>query len=257
MPALAADLGAEPAPAAAAAADPQLEFGTSWYLRGDIGGLVETQPKISNDLNLISDKKRKAAASVDAGFGYKLNNWLRTDVLGEYRATQSRSGFGGLITNCPTLVLGVVTPGSCNVNGVSKFSHWNLLANAYVDLGNWGGLTPYVGAGAGITHQTTRGSVAYTVAGTGVPYIAPIDPVTLLPISPVSNKLKSTGGSTQLAWNVMAGVGYALSDHTTIDLGYRYLNMGHFTGVSDSTGAVIKKQLTSHEVRLGVRYLID
>ena len=55
----------------------------------------------------------------------------------------------------------------------------------------------------------------------------------------------------------MAGLGYALNDHTTIDLGYRYLNMGHFVGVADSTGAILKKSLTAHEARIGVRYMID
>jgi opacity protein-like surface antigen len=256
LPGWAADLGAEPAPPAQTA-DPQMEFGNSWYLRGDIGAVLETQPKISNDLNLISSSKRKAAGSAGLGFGYKLNNWFRADVFAEYRTPQTRSGIGGLITNCPTLVLGVVTPGSCNVDGYSKFSHWNVLANAYVDLGNWGGLTPYLGAGVGVSNSVTRGSVKYTVVPTGAPYIAPIDPVTLLPISPVANRTKSSGGSTQLAWNVMAGLGYSLNEHTTIDLGYRYLNMGHFNGVADSTGAITKKTLTSHEVRMGVRYMID
>lgn len=256
LPARAADLGAEPPPSAPAA-DPQLEFGTSWYLRGDIGAVLETQPKISHDLNLISDSKRKAAASADVGFGYKFGSWFRTDVIGEYRAGQTRSGVGGLITNCPTLVGGIVTPGSCNVDGNSKFSHWNVLANAYVDLGNWSGLTPYVGAGVGVSHGVITGNVNYTVVPTGAPYVAPIDPLTLLPITGVANRTKSSNGSTQFAWNVMAGLGYALNDHTTIDLGYRYLNMGHFVGVADSTGAILKKSLTAHEARIGVRYMID
>ena len=252
-PVLAADLGVPLAPPPQVV-DPQMEFGNSWYLRGDIGAVLETQPKISNDLNLLSDKKRKAALSADFGFGYKINEWLRTDIIAEYRTQQTRSGIGGLVTNCPTAI-GV--PGNCDVRGYSKLSHWNLLANADVDLGNWSGVTPYVGAGAGVSFNVSRGSVAYTIAGTGTPYIAPIDPITLLPISPVLNRVQSTGANTHFAWNVMAGLGYALNEHATIDLGYRYLNMGRFTGVADSSGAISKKQLTSHEVRLGVRYMID
>jgi opacity protein-like surface antigen len=255
-PAMAADLGAEPQ-APLQTADPQMEFGNSWYLRGDIGAVLETQPKISNDLNWISGSKRKAAAAGDVGFGYKFNNWFRTDVFAEYRAGQTRSGVGGLMTNCPTLVGGVVTPGSCNVNGYSQFTRWNLMANAYADLGNWGGVTPYIGAGVGLSNSIRVGSVKYTVVPTGAPYVSPVDPVTLLPISPVVDRVKASSGSNQFAWNVMAGVGYALNEHATIDLGYRYLNMGHFSGVADSTGKIIKQSLTSHEVRMGMRYMID
>lgn len=256
LPARAADLGAEPPPPIQTA-DPQMEFGNSWYLRGDISAVLETQPEIPKHINTASDLKRRAAGAADVGFGYKFGNWFRADVLAEYRATQTRSGVSGPITNCPTVVLGVVTPGSCNVNGLSKLSHWNLMANAYVDLGNWGGLSPYIGAGVGVSNSVTSGSVNYTIVPTGAPYVAPIDPLTLLPISPVVNRAKASKGSNQFAWNVMAGVGYSVSDHAVIDLGYRYLNMGHFTGVVDSTGAIAKKQLTSHEVRIGVRYMID
>ena len=261
-PVLAADLGPPPLEAPPAAADPQMEFGNSWYLRGDIGAVLETVPKISNDLNLIGDSKRRVSMSADAGFGYKLNNWLRADVIGEYRTTRSRSGFGGQI-QCPTgaVVNGgvsVLTYSTCDVNGYSKLSHWNVLANAYVDLGNWSGLTPYLGAGAGITHMTARGSTAYTINPAGTPYKPTIvDPVSGLSTTYNFDRVQNTGGTTRFAWNVMAGLGYALNDHATLDLGYRYLDMGRYTGLPDYTGAVHKKELTSHEVRLGVRYMID
>ncbi len=262
-PVLAADLGSLSAPPLQSA-DPMMEFGSSWYLRGDIGAVLETNPKISNDLNLISGTKRKASFSGDIGFGYKFNNWFRADTFVEQRTTQSRNGIGGQIA-CPTGV--VLNPGglttsltysTCDVTGVSKIAHWNLLANAYADLGNWGGLTPYIGAGLGVSQSVTNGSTSYSLNPGGGAYNATLtDPLTLVTTTYNFNRIKASGGTTQLAWNVMAGVGYAISDHTTIDVGYRYLNMGHFTGVADSTGAIIKKQLTSHEVRMGVRYMID
>ncbi len=50
----------------------------------------------------------------------------------------------------------------------------------------------------------------------------------------------------------MAGFGYALTDNATIDIGYRYVNMGSFV---DITG--FSQRLTSQEVRVGVRYQVD
>lgn len=261
--ALAADLGGGPPPMAPGN-DQQMEFGNSWYLRGDIGAVLETNPKISNDLNLVSDSARRASYSADLGFGYKFSNWLRADIIAEQRSTASRSGIGGTAV-CPTGV--VLNPGglttslvnsNCDIHGASKLSHWNLMANVYADLGTWGGLTPYVGAGLGLSHSVVSGNTWATVNGTGAAYNSTlIDPLTLVTTNYYNYSQAKSAAKSQLAWNVMAGFGYALNEHATIDLGYRYLNMGRYTGLPDKNGAVLTRKLTSQEIRLGVRYMID
>jgi opacity protein-like surface antigen len=255
VPALAADLGAPVEAAPLAAAEPQMEFGNSWYLRGDIAAVLETRPKISADLNQIDDSKRKGGYAFDVGFGYKFGSWFRTDVVAEYRQTHTRNGIGGIV-QCPVPAGVAPVAANCDVNGYSKISHWNMLANAYVDLGNWAGLSPYVGAGAGFTHLTSRGSVNYLF--NGAPYSFPVvNPVTGVATNVSFDQVLATRGKTNFAWNLLAGLGYALNEHAVLDLGYRYLNMGRFRGLNDVTGATYKKTLTSHEVRLGVRYMID
>ncbi|MCS0503945.1 outer membrane protein [Ancylobacter mangrovi] len=106
---------------------PVIEDSTGWYLRGDVGYVVNETPDWSS-LNFDS-----AAADLgDAwllgiGGGFKLNDWLRLDLTADYR-TEADYGSGGLSAD---------------------FSAATFLANAYIDLGTWNGFTPYLGAGVG------------------------------------------------------------------------------------------------------------
>jgi opacity protein-like surface antigen len=60
------------------------------------------------------------------------------------------------------------------------------------------------------------------------------------------------------AWALMAGVAYDLTTHAKLDRGYRYLNLGKVTGVSSALGGPVSSPTTnSHEVRVGIRYVID
>lgn len=45
---------------------------------------------------------------------------------------------------------------SLNIYSGSK-SEWLILANAYVDLGTWWNITPFVGAGVGMSRNTISG----------------------------------------------------------------------------------------------------
>ena len=42
--------------------------------------------------------------------------------------------------------------------------------NAYLDLGNWWGFTPYVGAGVGMSYLQSTGAVAYYSTANGQPW---------------------------------------------------------------------------------------
>ena len=105
--------------------------------------------------------------------------------------------------------------------------------NGYVDLGNWYGATPYIGAGVGGAGLYSHGS--FTLPGA-------------TEATPVGHK-----DQYNLAWAAMAGVAYHLSPHLMLDVGYRYLDLGRYSG--RVTGE--KTDLDAHEVRVGVRYQID
>ena len=73
------------------------------------------------------------------GIGYEWNNWLRFDVTGEYRSKAPVNFFGTYTFS-----------GDTNIDSYQGFLQSVVfLANAYVDLGTWDCLTPFVGVGIG------------------------------------------------------------------------------------------------------------
>jgi opacity protein-like surface antigen len=113
------------------------------------------------------------------------------------------------------------------------------MVNAYYDFGQFGGITPYLGAGVGMSYN--RMSEVYFT-----------DNVNLV------NKIQGDS-RLSLAWSLMGGIGWQVSDRAILDLGYRYMNYGAAnSGVIDSAGfknpAVHVDNLSAHEFRVGLRY---
>jgi len=229
-------------------APPPVEFG-GWYLRGDIGFSNQSVKHLSNALeaNLTSQSQHgdfNTAGIFGLGAGYQFNNWLRADVTGEYRG---RSSFHGYEVNTfPTG--GGATGSGFNSYNATK-SEWLVLANAYVDLGTWWCITPFVGAGVG----GARVSIAnYTDVGqttNGGP----------------SSAFADSAAKWNFAWAIHAGLAYKISPSLTMELAYRYVDMG--SGVTgdviayDGTNAIYNpttfKHITSQDLKLGVRWAID
>lgn len=100
------------------------------------------------------------------------------------------------------------------------------------------------------------------------PYPIPLvyyNPTTGLPLNPqphynlgVQNWNFST--STQklnFAFALMGGVAYDLTSNMKLEVGYRYVNFGSFSGISSLSGALFSNQITTQEIRVGLRYMID
>ena len=247
----AADMAASLAPPQAFSPQP-VELGTGWYLRGDIGYALEKPVQLDADLGV--GKKRRGHYDVTLGFGYKLNNWLRADMTYDWRPNLSASDSGK--ASCVTSsASGVFTTAACNVNGVSRLKQHAVLANGYVDLGNWSGVTPYVGAGVGFAKLGVSGSNSYLLGGVA-PAGSVVDSVTGAVYTFDYSKVQSKR-YYNVAWALMAGFTYDINANAKLDVGYRYLNSGTYGALSPVTNTVTKKTMDSHEVRVGVRYMID
>jgi opacity protein-like surface antigen len=241
LPAQAADLYEppvvyEPIPA-------KKHFG-GFYLRGYIGMtnqrvgdldnvLFETTP----DLTIV-DKNFEAGGLFGGGIGYQANQWLRLDATAEYRG---EAGFHGLDTWTDQF-------GNARFNNyTAKKSELLFLANAYVDLGNWRGVTPYVGAGIGASRNSIH---SFRDMG--------IDPATGSPTLAYADSDKKW----DFAWALHAGLGYAVTDQMTIDLGYSFVHLGDgrsgdivtYDGTNNIDNPMHFKDITSHDFKLGVRY---
>ncbi|QGM46852.1 outer membrane protein [Methylocystis heyeri] len=293
MTALAALLGAFVAPAAMAADMPflsepapepvnqqPLEFGSGWYLRGDVGYSNMALPAVFADFaNSIG---RTGAVTGGVGAGYQYNNWLRTDFTIDRGVFQpQRTGaqtwcpYGNVVVDQTTsLPLGYAYSPSQTCTPLLKadLNRTSFLANAYVDLGNWWGLTPYIGAGLGLSYLQMSGSDVWYNSATGavwsadlgqngVPWIwkGGIPPYGFAWGTTNSHANYLQKKSWKFAWNVMAGVSYDISQNLKIDVHYRLLDAGSYTSFPNSiTGAGGgTKDLISQEVRLGFRLVAD
>jgi len=225
-----------------------------WYLRGDVGLANAQMKRIENpdDPNLRVFNANgfgfDSAGLFGIGAGYQFNNWFRADVTGQWRGRASLHGSHSLP------VENSLVPGQTYVDNYSgNSSQAVVMANAYFDLGTWWCLTPYVGAGIGASYNRLTG-----FRDDGVNYIEGV----------LNNTVTygADAGKWNLAWAVHAGLGYKVTPNTTIELGYSYMNLGDaktgpinsFEGLNVENGSPFAvKDITSHDVKLGVRWNFD
>jgi opacity protein-like surface antigen len=218
-------------------------FAGGWYLRGDIGWSNQAVGSLYNAQyeNAVSvtnlSKGFEIGGIFGGGIGYQFNDWFRADVTGEYRGPAT---FHGLQTYTPE-------PNSDTGIGTDQYtavkSEWLFLANAYIDLGNWRGITPFVGGGIGASRNTISGMTDVNTPTAGVAYGA-------------------TASTWQFAWAVTAGLGYQITPNTTFEVAYRYLDMGDAKSGDlvpyDGSGGLNNPEhfnhLTSQDVKFSIRY---
>lgn len=233
-------------------APPVEDFG-GWYLRGDVGMTSSSAKLHVNAYDTLPSGTVlqqlghgfDGGMSYDLGVGYRFNNWFRADITGEYRA---KVGFNGTdFLNFPN--------GGGQLSDVYNggYKSWVGLVNAYVDLGTWWCLTPFIGAGVGAAHiQTTgfqdSGALFTNVGGqnvvTGASYFA------------------NGASTTNFAWAAHAGVAYKVTNNFTVELAYRYLDMGtgihgngaSFDGSNAGPSSFQFRDITSQDLRIGVRW---
>jgi opacity protein-like surface antigen len=182
-----------------------------WYLRGDIG--------------MTNQKVR-----------------FRWDIIGEYRGETGFHGFD-------TWTDGAGDP---RFNDYSaKKSEWLLMWNAYLDLGTWHNITPFIGADIGAARvgiHSFRDRGIDSVANGSNPTMA----------------YANSPHKWNFAWALHAGLAYDVTPNFTVELAYRYLNMGDgksgdiiaFDGTNDIDNPMHFKKLTSHDIKFGVRWAL-
>jgi opacity protein-like surface antigen len=209
------------------------EFG-GWYLRGDIGITNQKMKKLENAL--LPPSTQHVNAEFDSstlfglGVGYQFNNWLRFDATGEYRGN---SDFTGLD----------VIGGNFTDEYRAKKSEWLFLANAYLDLGTWWCVTPFVGAGIGASRVTISSFTDVNTPNLGVAF-------------------GGTESKWNFAWALHAGLAVQATRNVAIEFAYRYTNLGDgitgdvttYNGINDFNNPTTFKDITSHDFKLGLRW---
>ena len=244
MPARAADYPPAPQPIYIQP-QPVVEEFSGWYLRGDIGFSNQSVGSLFNptyagyDAVQNVDKSFDSAPLFGLGIGYHYNNWLRFDVTGEYRG---KANFHGLDIG---QVGGAFSPDRYT----GSKSELTFLLNGYVDLGTWYNVTPFVGAGVGMSRNTISnfGDVTIrTIGGT------------------TADANFASGSQWSFAWALHAGLAYKVNQNFTVELAYRYLDLGNGkTGDGVSYDGLYNfspfefHHLTSHDLKFGLRFNLD
>jgi len=274
-----------------------VELGSGWYLRGGLGASNSKGPQLIPE----APGGRKLDWALDVGAGYKLNNWLRTDATLTFNKPRDLSRAGATVT-CPYALRGLTTQGAdptrvgyqwdpelerCNSSSRADLKKTDLMLNAYFDLGSWGGLTPFIGVGAGVSMLKTSAGMLYTKTSTGEPYAVDLTPTESFPLiwvdkyqsRPITSWTDATGvvrsgqppvpfdktdwnrrsskTSYNLAWSLMGGVAYDITPQLKTEFSYRYLNSGSFTSLSSPLVGTVKSKIDSHQMQIGFRYMMD
>lgn len=221
------------------------------YFKGFVGAanpIVDGiwTPDYANNNFQVFHNDIKNSALFGLGLGYQFNTWLRFDLTGEYRGRsaffgQDRyPGGDGTFNRDTNDAAGLFLPGTNEYT--ADIESWVGLANAYIDLGTYYCITPYVGGGIGMASVSVLGLKDVNVPNASVFYAA-------------------DHTETNFAWAVYAGFAYDVTPSVTLDLSYRYTDLGDArSGTvtaydnSASYSHVEIDDITSHDLMLGVRW---
>ncbi len=229
---------------------PAENFG-GWYLRGNIGYAAISVDRISyfqgaSQTGLFEIHEIDDTWMIGAGIGYQINQNFRVDWTIDYYASSTFTGSSALNVACSDGTVGAV----CSYSDNGSFAATTMLANAYVDIGNWNGFTPYVGAGIGGAYVSwgTLNNVESRVSG-AVPGTFAVD-------------THAGQSGWRFAYALHAGASYDISANLKIDAGYSYTNIskGEMVGFGSTSGLVGTQSYHSdmdiHAFKLGLRYQI-
>jgi opacity protein-like surface antigen len=196
---------------------------SGWYLRADIGYRWNNGGRSNS--NVVSERYTNSYDGT-LGFGYKYQ-WFRADV------TYDRSG--------PTRVSAFTSVATDQPQFTAKIRSESVLVNGYIDFGTWGGFTPYIGGGAGVARLKSAN------------YVDTTD-------TPSTTGVMGQGTQQNFAWAAMVGVAYQVAPSWMVDVGFRHLALGDVVssdGAGTRTNAMVFRNQTVNEARIGVRYLFD
>lgn len=223
------------------------------YFRADVGYSWSNDPTIkwpvnNDDFNAFwgttyangdsvanATRENGMLAEAGVGCGWGGSRGVRVEAMFGYRGERKIDGEPVFYAGVPGNPIPPTTEDPLH----TSIRTTTFMLNAYKDLGNFGGFTPYLGAGIGAAYHK-------------------LDDVYFTQNPNLTNRIHGDN-DLAFAWSLMAGVGYQISDRATLDVGYRYIDMGKISSQRSDTGggvnpAVHFDDLTAHEVKVGLRY---
>jgi opacity protein-like surface antigen len=235
-----------------------VEYGSGWYLRGDVG--VNFHGPFDDTGVSEENLSNNAPLNASMAVGYTFNDYFRME--GELGFVGNYSFSNSFTTNCSGYWTELDVFGNpdttfrndinCEGNDDGQNSLWEGMVNAYLDLGRFGGFRPYVGGGLGFLYSSYSGSVNnrncedFNVGD--VSFVC-------APDNQVDYEFDDT--SVSLLWSLAGGFAYDIDENWAVDVGYRYLSASEATYLSSAAGSPGEATGVSvQQVRVGLRYTI-
>ena len=267
-----------------------VEFGTGWYIRGDIaltttGGLFNTdtsEPIPGTSILQVTTTDEESLLGGGVAVGYRLNDNFRVDLGLESLGTSTVTSFA-TTTNyrppCsnafiqtlqadPLNPLGgqiiVVQPGhtitNCIEESSSSYSLAQLGPSVFYDFDStFLGARPFVGAGFGFARNAyTSESGTITCTAAAEERCNPTDGgIADFGESYRQVGSRNNGTSYHLTTSLSAGLSFKVAENLFIDSSYRYTHMFGTPIFGGNNGLAAAGAPTSmHSVKLGLRYEI-
>ena len=227
------------APSLAFAQDNKDDAG--WYLRGNAGYGTHSDTDLSE--GIVGDVESEGNVAGSVGVGYDFGNNWRAEL----------DGFS-LFTD-----LGAVGQADASF---AKVRTEALFLNALYDFDDFGAWQPFVGAGVGFVSNTANVSAHdFVNAASLINNSACFGPIAATPGQGRTCEVSHVDQG--IGWQLLAGLGYAVSDNLTWDTQYRYFDSGSadFSGTVlnavTQTQAPINVQfdnISGHSLLTGFRY---
>lgn len=221
------------------------------YLRGDLGysvnrpGNIVYAPANAGGERTVSHSM-KGAGVVSVGVGYQLNAMLRGDITLEQRG-QSNFRYLDRVENTSN-------PAAYYLNDVRGSMGLRVaMANAYMHMGTWNNISPFVGVGVGLGAASIR-NVTNQGVGPGNSH-------------PNARGIGDNADRTGVAFALHTGLSYRITGNWSAELGYRYLALNTIKGGTmncfnattstyDACGyRTVIKNFGAHDIKFGIRYL--
>ena len=220
---------------------------SGWYLKGAAGYGIGTDIDVTG--GIVGDVEAEGNVVGNLGLGYDFgDNWRveldGTSMWNDYGAiSQTPDSYGKLRTDA-------------------------LMLNAIYDFNDFGKFAPYVGAGVGIVRGDASFNSHDFARPDGAGQIE--NPTCIGPRAPNNMNFFNDNYScdyndedTSLGWQLLAGLGYDITDKLTWDTNYRYMqaNNMELDGVfrNEATGSSLSNQakldgIGAHQLMTGFRY---
>lgn len=183
-----------------------------WYARGNVGYGTSTDIDFTGDL--VGDVEGEGNLAGSLGIGYDFGNNWRLELDGAQLWDD----------------LGAISQAS---NTSADIRYTTGMLNFIYDFDDFGEWEPYVGGGIGLA-RAKIGARAHSFGDLSNP-----DAALRNPACPNVDSCDFASTDNAVAWQLLAGLGYAISDKLTWDTQYRYLNVGElgFGGNGANLGA--------------------